>query len=191
MRDAYRNEGRDIVRRSMLPPPQPIFVPETADGLDSDMPLGSSPPLGSPNSRPKRSKSLMQKIRKMRDSPNVPVSNDYFEAPPSPESPSSAENAPAPTGATGRPTHRSQNSFLGRFTRKEGGISPTLEEAPYSQENSRSQDKDLPATPYGAASPGGYGTQGYFDNRSPERSNNFGRKQSLLKKVGRVVRGTR
>lgn len=61
-------------RRAALPPPKPIFVPE----VDAEFvaPSEPSPPL-SPGSGAgmKRSKSLLQRIRRMRESPNVPVKN--------------------------------------------------------------------------------------------------------------------
>ena len=59
-----------------IPPPQPIFVPESE--LDNGPP---SPPNAGYESAggggtPRRNKSIMQRIRKMRDSPNVPVGYD-------------------------------------------------------------------------------------------------------------------
>ncbi|KAG2023554.1 hypothetical protein CC2G_001194 [Coprinopsis cinerea AmutBmut pab1-1] len=102
-------EGRSrapVARRPGVPPPQPIFVPEAEIEQPS-----SSPPANAPGF-PKRSKSLMHRIRKMRDAPNVPVSSDFETRPPSsPSSPS----IPNQEGQSSRPTHRSQNSFLGRF----------------------------------------------------------------------------
>lgn len=79
-RDVYReyleenhpSPARRGGKRS-IPPPQPIFVPESE--LDGNGP--PSPPsagLESPGGNaPRRNKSLMQRIRKMRDSPNIPV----------------------------------------------------------------------------------------------------------------------
>lgn len=60
------NRPRMATRRSVVPPPQPIFVPDASEVTD---PSGS-PPVSSPGF-PKRSKSLMHRIRKMRDAPNV------------------------------------------------------------------------------------------------------------------------
>lgn len=58
-------------RRAALPPPQPIFVPGAEVGFAPSEP---SPPL-SPGGGAgmKRSKSLMQRIRRMRENPNIPV----------------------------------------------------------------------------------------------------------------------
>ncbi|KAJ7900277.1 Pal1 cell morphology protein-domain-containing protein [Mycena olivaceomarginata] len=167
---------RAHARRSQLPPPMPIFVPEGA--IDNGA-LPDSPE--SPGSFPKRNKSLMHRIRKMRDAPNVPVGDDE----------------PVTDGE--RPTHRSQNSFLGRFAGNNGrpatNMSPTSETSEsyvfIEPKKSVSKDdgpKDLPPTPGSGPENG----NGYFDE--PEASPNgggLGRKTSLMKKVGRVVRGTR
>ncbi|KAF9015096.1 hypothetical protein BDQ17DRAFT_1535828 [Cyathus striatus] len=162
-------------RRPLVPPPQPIFVP----GTDAVEPGTGSPPAGSPGF-PKRSKSLMQRIRKMRDAPNIPVGvQDYDNVPPSPTSPT--ENS-YPT----RPTHRTQNSFLGRF----GGATPRAPPAAEKPEPFiliEAQNKDLPAPPAGQST-----ELGYFDaaqQGASAGSPGLGRKQSLMKKVGRVVRG--
>jgi hypothetical protein len=204
-------------KRTPLPPPQPIFVPDAnhPDLIDA-VPL-SSPPL-----TPKRNKSLMQRIRKMRDAPNVPVGTPIstsvgeYDSADVPPSPSSMENHVYPVSAPVRPSHRSQNSFLGRFgggDRDRGGgggwgggkvdnISPTSD--------SLAVGKDLPATPqgqgYGSATPtplagvGEQDTLGYFDeyvggtnggdNTSPGAVAS-GKKTSMLKKVkGVVARGS-
>ncbi|CAL1695629.1 unnamed protein product [Somion occarium] len=74
----YLDEGqapaarRQQTKRSPLPPPQPIFVPEGE--LDTNPP--PSPPA-SPGAV-KRNRSIMHRIRKMRDAPNVPVGYDEF-----------------------------------------------------------------------------------------------------------------
>ncbi|OBZ79421.1 Uncharacterized protein YxjH [Grifola frondosa] len=163
-RDVYREyledapppsrEGRRQQTKRTIPPPQPIFVP---DG-DVDVPE-MSPTSGGPSS-PRRNKSIMHRIRKMRDSPNVPR----------PIPPSSAENSGV-THATAlpRPTHRSQASFLGRFGRaaNTGEVSPSdpAKGGTPSEEN---------AAGYFEGSPGGAG---------------LGRRASLLKKVKGVVKG--
>jgi hypothetical protein len=178
---------RVAARRSLVPPPQPIFVP---DQSDADVPP-SSPPLGSPGF-PNRSKSLMHRIRKMRDAPNVPVSADY-EQPPSPST--QAVNYQSDSNGT-RPTHRSQNSFLGRFG---GGtrINPaSVPEKPepfifIDAQNQNQTNKELPATPMngGMTPPGEESPPGvHFDG---SQGGPLGRKASLMKKVGRVVRGAK
>lgn len=172
---------RAASKRAPLPPPQPIFVPE-ANHPDLADPLGS-PTLasGSPSAVPKRNRSIMSRIRKMRDSPNVPVVADYETREADPPSPDGAEGS-----YPSRPTHRTQNSFMGRF----GGnkdTSPT-------QENYE-RAKDLPPTPYGqAASP--YQDQdglGYFEEQgyggAPGQAP--GRKTTIMRKVKGVVRGGR
>ncbi|KAJ6509472.1 Pal1 cell morphology protein-domain-containing protein [Mycena vitilis] len=178
---AEPSRSRAHARRSQLPPPMPIFVP---DGVADGVIAPDSP--GSPSSFPKRNKSLMHRIRKMRDAPNVPVNDD---------------EAVTDSSANGeRPTHRSQNSFLGRFGnngRTATNMSPTSEasETYVFIEPKAKDPKDLPPTPGsgGASSPPEH-SNGYFDEPEaapPSAGNGLGRKTSLMKKVGRVVRGTR
>ncbi|CAA7258682.1 unnamed protein product [Cyclocybe aegerita] len=184
-RESRDERARMVVRRSGVPPPQPIFVGEAAD---MEAPTGS-PPASSPGF-PKRSKSLMHRIRKMRDAPNVPVGPDY-EQPPSPTSPTD----PA------RPTHRSQNSFLGRFA----GGGPKASQAPpmtttatepFVLIETNQNNKELPPPPPNneTTPPGEYYSTGYFDTPGGSGTSpggGLGRKTSLMKKVGRVVRGTK
>ncbi|KAG5642454.1 hypothetical protein DXG03_002764 [Asterophora parasitica] len=169
---------RVATRRTLVPPPQPIFVPDPAEIPDAP---GLSPPLSAPGF-PKRSKSLMHRIRKMRDAPNVPVGSDYDQTPPSPTSLTDA------TSNTPRPTHRPQNSFLGRFggggARNASATSDKSEPFVYIEAN----NKELPAPPPGVVeSPPDVPVMGYFDNSANSGSPGLGRKTSLLKKVGRVV----
>lgn len=83
MREARSNGRRareDLTSRprgfNRIPPPQPIFVPEPVD--DEPGPevhiSQHSPSSGGANIG--RNKSIIQRIRKMRDSPNVPVGFD-------------------------------------------------------------------------------------------------------------------
>ncbi|KAG2369385.1 Pal1 cell morphology protein-domain-containing protein [Suillus spraguei] len=171
-------EGRRT-KRVGIPPPQPILVPE-AQGTDYD----SAPGSPSLSGVPKRTKSLMQRIRKMRDSPNVPMGFDEsVEPPPNPD-----------TYQSSRPTHRSQNSFLGRFSNGTGrpNTSPPSDEA-YVYVDDPRRDKRLPATPYAPATtrtPSTEDRRGYFDGTSSSPPlGGLGRKTSLLKKVKDVVRG--
>ncbi|KAK7059026.1 hypothetical protein VNI00_001650 [Paramarasmius palmivorus] len=178
-------------RRGTIPPPQPIFVPDPTTPT-GDQPIISSSP-GSAGF-PKRSKSLMQRIRKMRDAPNVPVGSDYDESPSSPNFPPS----PNPNGERERPTHRSQNSFLGRFGNSR---SPPPQEAPLSEPyvfidpTTNSRDKDLPPAPVTSTTPKEAASTGYFDpsngSTGVSPGGGLGRKTSIMKKVGRVVRGQR
>ncbi|KAF7306869.1 hypothetical protein MIND_00479100 [Mycena indigotica] len=170
---------RAHARRSQLPPPMPIFVPDSLSDDNSALPDSPGSP-GNNGNVPKRNKSIMQRIRKMRDAPNVPV-ND--------------EEPPAETSGE-RPTHRSQGSFLGRVKGRGGNpVSPTSETSEaYVFIEPRPGAKDLPVTPGSApaTSPGEHGSpNGYFDEGESPPSNGLGRKTSLMKKVGRVVRGTR
>lgn len=177
-------------RSPNIPPPQPIFVPESeADVNPSAVPPSPTGP-SSPGA-PKRTKSLMQRIRKMRDSPMVPPLYDdqvgIAEHDDSP--PSSAENAGGAQGqyAPQRPTHRSQNSFLGRFGGGPRGPkdlpSPSEEAFVYVEEPpSGRREKSLPRPP---TSPQDPGSDTYFDGAN----GGLGRKTSLLRKVKGVVKG--
>lgn len=166
-------EGRRA-RRTGIPPPQPILVPE-AHNTDYD----SAP--GSPSAAPKRTKSLMQRIRGMRDSPNVPVDFHEGDEPPSPN----AEMYQPPP----RPTHRSHNSFLGRFANGTNGVRPASDETYVYVDDAR-REKRLPATPGTTRTPSHEDKRGYFDGTpTSPGSGGLGRKTSLLKKVKGVVRG--
>lgn len=177
-------DPRTAARRSIAPPPRPIFADP------SEIALPESPPPTS-TAFPKRSKSLMHRIRKMRDSPNVPVGPDY-DQPPSPTSPTEAYS---PNGS--RPTHRSQNSFLGRF----GGASrqppvPEISEKPEPYIFIEPQNKELPVLPTSTSTQSeNTPSQGYPENpmnaTSSSPGERLGRKTSIMKKVGRVVRGTK
>ncbi|RXW13721.1 hypothetical protein EST38_g12142 [Candolleomyces aberdarensis] len=173
------SRSRAPPRRVGVPPPQPIFVPEATESLDSQT---GSPPANSPGF-PKRTKSLMQRIRKMRDAPNVPVGAEY-ETPPSPST---------PTGPTyeGRPTHKSQNSFLGRFGVKsnQSALPPSSYKRPepYIFIDNQNMDKALPAPPRAERDP--YAPENTAFTGSQQGGAQLGRKTSLIKRVGKVVRG--
>lgn len=181
------NRNRMNARRSLLPPPQPIFVGEPSDAEPA--PLGS-PPATSPG-LPKRSKSIMHRIRKMRDAPNVPVGNDYeVPLPPSPSTPTDA------TASSPRPSHRQQNSFLGRFAGNGPSANQQYQSSaePFVFIEATHHNKDLPAPP--PVEESGSGSGEYFDQQggtgtSPGGTGGLGRKTSLMKKVGRVVRGSK
>jgi hypothetical protein len=127
--------------RARHPPPQPIFMPETNECVaePNGTPPGTSPP-GSPSGAPKRSKSLMQRIRTMRDNPNVPAGDAYYDA-------GDAGDEPAGAGpSVARPTHRTQRSFIGGSgagggaRRRDGPSSPDDDAVVY-------VEKDLPTRP--------------------------------------------
>ncbi|KAH9004377.1 Pal1 cell morphology protein-domain-containing protein [Lactarius hatsudake] len=76
-RDDLASRSRGPNRPNNIPPPQPIF-----DGPGPEPELYSPQPSpGSGGANLGRNKSLMQRIRKMRDSPNVPVGFDERDAP--------------------------------------------------------------------------------------------------------------
>lgn len=158
-----------------LPPPQPIFI---SDSVGEDDVIAGTPGGG----MPKRSKSLMQRIKKMRDSPNVPVDSDYQSAPGTPD---------GDEPRASRPTHRTQNSFLGRFNKPESPTEPFI--LVDAQTN-----KNLPSVPYGGT-PGSPSSprDDYFDRANGSRdtqspgavgSPGLGRKTSLMKRMKGVVR---
>jgi Pal1 cell morphology protein len=183
-KDGRDTRDRDrIARRSIAPPPQPIFVAEPSE-IDPESPLPTS--MGFP----KRSKSLMQRIRKMRDSPNVPVGPDY-DVPPSPSSPTDAYSPNGP-----RPTHRSQNSFLGRFggTSRANQSPGTEKPEPYVFIDAQTQtNKELPVLPTSTSAPDEDIPSQYYPESPPSSppGERLGRKASIMKKVGRVVRGAK
>lgn len=158
-----------------IPPPQPIFI---GDRPESE----GHPPQASPGSAGAnlgRNKSIIQRIRRMRDSPNVPVGfDDRIDT--------RADGVPSPTssaesGSHGRQAHRRGESILGRFTRGgRGDTSPASPVEPYVYVDDRS--KELPATP---TSP----VDRYSDGPSSPGTG-LGRTTSILKRVrGVVVRG--
>ena len=165
-------------RRAALPPPQPIFVP----GADVDfIPPDASPPLSpgiGAGMSMKRSKSLLQRIRRMREKPNVPVANvDGDDVQTTYES-----------GGSGYPNHKSQNSFPGRLAGgdfKEQLPSPQ-EEVTYVPDEA-AKNKNLPRTP--KINSGNPSEPNYFDQQTGTEQTGLGRKPSLMQRVGVVVRG--
>ncbi|KAG6381120.1 hypothetical protein JVT61DRAFT_5518 [Boletus reticuloceps] len=170
------------------------MVPDAHDAPLSDVEIV---PI-SPSGIPKRTKSLMQRIRKMRDSPNVPVGYDDE----TPHSPTPADHyQPAP-----RPMHRSHNSLFGRLaggngihTDRRGNMkentSPVLDNSEtYVYIEDPRKEKQLPATPHATTTvrtPSGEDRHAVYDGApgSPGSGAALGRKTSLLKKVKDVVRG--
>jgi hypothetical protein len=129
----------------------------------------------------------------MRDAPNVPAGPDY-EQPPSPSSPTE-HSYPGANGNSRpiRPTHRTQNSFLGRFggarTNQAGSDKPE----PFVYIDAQN-NKELPAPPRATRETSGEDRPSgeYFDGATGigaagPTSQGLGRKTSLMKKVGRVV----
>jgi len=191
--DSQQSARRQPTRKTSVPPPQPIFVPEP----EEDISIPVSPVSGSPGAGMKRSRSLMHRIRKMRETPNVPV--NHADAP-------ADEYASPPSPGAARPTHRSQNSFLGRFGRVANGNgngreytgSPTADNEPYVYVDVH-KDKQLPKPPLGSSGASSEnGVDGYFDPNHGSAGEShggggggggLGRRRSLLQKVGKVVKG--
>lgn len=191
-----------------LPPPQPLNLPGTnaVRPETADMYASGSPP--SPGfaaaGQPKRSKSLMQKFRKMRDMPNVPIGAPDGEEDVSP--PSSLENysngangSGAENARTGRPSHRHNNSFfgkkIGRNTSAQGGpITPTREASTEQYVYvEKSSQKALPPRPQETPASPGYDKEDYFNAPGSPGSpitpggTGMGRKASLLRKMKGVL----
>jgi hypothetical protein len=179
-----RSNGRrtreDVTSRprgtNRIPPPQPILVGDRPD--PGAYPLQSSPGSGGANLG--RNKSIIQRIRRMRDSPNVPVGFDERME-------TGADGVPSPTSSTesgshGRQAHHRGDSFLGRFTRGRGDSLPASPVEPYIYVN-HDRAKELPPTP---VSPGNR----YSDGPSSPGAG-LGRTTSILKKVRGVVRGSK
>jgi hypothetical protein len=174
---ADTNRGHPVTRKHNLankaPPPKPLALP----GEDL-----RTPPLSSDDqavqvsgATTKRSRSLMQRIRKMRETPNVPVESAAGETETAPT------NAPLP----GRPTHRPSNSFLGRlgrgnaFAEQDDLVQPTSTigngQPPPPVDKSSPEPVDEPTTDQSGNNPGA-------DGGSMER------KTSLMRKVVRGVK---
>lgn len=162
---------REPIRKTTLPPPQPIFVP----GADVDfVPPEPSPPL-SPGGGAgmKRSKSLIQRFRRMRENPNMPLNNGD----------SNGVQNTYESGGSGRPNHKSQNSFAGRLAG--GGIReqlPSPQEEDMYVPDEAAKNKNLPRLPETDSANSG---EGYFQ----QQTDVLGRKLSLMQRVGDVVRG--
>ncbi|KAI0756894.1 Pal1 cell morphology protein-domain-containing protein [Daedaleopsis nitida] len=203
-RDVYREyleenhptPARRPTKRN-IPPPQPIFVPEGDLDNNPPSPTSAGPETPSGNT-PRRNKSIMQRIRKMRDSPNVPVGNYDDDGQRRDLSPNSyGENFGAPHDSSlqarspSRPTHRSQGSFLGRFGRAANTAQPTTpsdDAFVYVDHVPTKKDKSLPTPPKDGTPSGEYAD--YFGGAEVGASaTGLGRKTSLLKKVGTVVKG--
>lgn len=207
--DSRPAQARRPSVRGNIPPPQPIFVP----GVTEDVGGQISPSLPSPGApgQPKRSKSIMQKIRRLRDAPNVPMGGDYDDdrdgSPPSSLENYQQDGAGALSdggGRAGRPTHRHQNSFFGRFGR--GGnnagsksadeYSPTHEQFTFVERSGGNRGKELPPRPPGVTPEPLHDKDDYFSGpitpSSPNTPGNggLGRKTSLMKKVKGVVRAS-
>jgi hypothetical protein len=178
--------------RRTIPPPQPIFAP------GADMPLMDEPSSSPPSGSPKRSKSIMNRIRRMRDSPNVPVDQGAYPANPIYNSPPS----PSENTYPGRPGHKHQNSFLGKFNGGPQRRTSKDDTSPQSDASEKfvyvdavrrskdSQRKELPPTPLSSGNVNTPETNvdGYFEDANAS-GGGIGRKGSLLRKVGRAVRG--
>jgi len=187
---AARHQARRE-HRAQLPPPQPIFVD---DNLANSAPEDMEPSSPTRPGAPKRSKSLMQRIRKMRDNPNVPAGSaqdEYIES-----DAAVVTDAERPSRSA-RPTHRAQMSFMGR-TGGNGAVNTGG--GPYDDSRSpRAEkddqfvyvEKDLPSAP-GARSPG---ENAYFDETyngvggAGNGGAGLGRKTSLMKRAKGLMRG--
>ncbi|KAI0669800.1 hypothetical protein C8Q78DRAFT_146059 [Trametes maxima] len=177
-RDVYREyldehhpspSRRQPNSKRALPPPQPIFMPEGEFDNNPPSPTAVGGTPGSPSGNaPRRNKSIMQRIRKMRDAPNVPVGQYDNE--------DGSGRDPSPASA-------------GRHGRTNGGQSSVSDEAfVYVDHVPMKKEKSLPTPPRDGYSPGEH-SNGYFDSEMGVGGAGLGRKTSLLKKVRGVVKG--
>jgi len=169
-----RHSSRTNRVRSTLPPPQPIDLPGSR-ALDPPSPTYPESPYQQGGANVGRNKSIMARIRKMRDAPNVPVTNhDDSES-------ERDENGNNPGENSVRPGHKHQPSFLGRFRGgpppARGATSPDGEFV-YVED---AKEKDLPSPP----PPADY----FVAPSSSERG--VSRKTSLMNKIKGGVRGRR
>jgi hypothetical protein len=129
----------------------------------------------------KRSKSLMQRIRRMRENPNMPVNNGNGDG----------VQTTYESGGSGRPNHKSQNSFAGRLVG--GGVKdqlPSPQEEDTYVPDEVTKNKNLPRLP--KIDSANSGEAGYFEQQpdvEQSPTNGLGRKRSLMQRVGGVVRG--
>jgi hypothetical protein len=108
----------------------------------------------------------------MRENPNMPMTNG-----------DDVQNT-YESGGSGRPNHKSQNSFAGRLAGgaiKEQLPSPREEDTYDADETAKY--KNLPRLP--AIDRTDSGEAGYFE----QQGDGLGRKMSLIQRVGEVVRG--
>ncbi|KAG8925767.1 hypothetical protein FRC02_009437 [Tulasnella sp. 418] len=196
-----RNRAREAElppRRSKLPPPQPIALPgfnpdQSADDQGSPtLPYSPEKPGGM-----KRSKSIMQRIRKMRDNPNVPLGGggpgNGYDAPYTPMKTPGVGPVYEEDYATDVPTNKQKRGQHKHSNSQGSGGAPappamrprgnSLGETYYSEP----REKALPAPP----PPSSYNTVeqnggGYFDKSGPGGAG-IGRKTSLYAKMKGVV----
>lgn len=205
LRDVHK-EDRPTARRretrSQLPPPAPIALPGQWTGPSGDEPLPSPSNYVSSDGTPKRSKSLLGRIKKMKENPNIPLSateERSTESSPTAEKFANGDRQVSPQPP--RPGHRSHNSFLGVFQLKDRGKhSSSGQES--SDTPSHEDVKRLPNLPHNHSTPNFTPPEkksgDYFERPSTSAggpstspSGGLGRKQSLMQRVVRGVRGTK
>ncbi|KZW02000.1 hypothetical protein EXIGLDRAFT_760229 [Exidia glandulosa HHB12029] len=208
LRDVYKDylDERPTPKRretrSNLPPPAPIALPGQSTGAVNDPLPSPSNYTSSQDGTPKRSKSLLGRIKKMKENPNIPLSATEER---SAESSPTAEKFPngdrQVSRQPARPGHRSHNSFLGVFQHKERSA-PRSANGQESFDIAREDAKGLPNLPHNHStpnfSPPEKKSADYFDRPStssggPPTSPNggLGRKASLMQRVVRGVRGNK
>ena len=187
--DTDNERSRFTSRRGAqrAPPPKPIAVPGgKVEHYNAEDQLSAEPE--SPGT--KRSRSLIQRIRNMRENPNIPVTSQI----------DTYDSTASVTGVkSSRPNHRSNNSFLGRFGRSP--ITPSFETQPTSPFSDKSavanddgsKEKQLPKLPGAKLVSAGIASgEGYFDQRGDSGDTAPGtavsRRASLMRKVVSGVR---
>lgn len=221
-RDHRPPMAKRLPTRATMPPPQPIFPPDASGFVqneEAEPGTPTSPSWYAGEQRPgapKRSLSIMNRVRKMRENPNVPVSADDAEEANIEESEmeqveSGQQNYSSSTdghgqGRNGRTSHRPQNSngngngFFGRFGRSVTSHEriPQTQEVRNGRERSRTTGGVPPATAdhyvlvdegrNTRALPNSPVSASGSPPASPNGGGLFGRKNTIMKKMKGVVK---
>ncbi|KZV77461.1 hypothetical protein PENSPDRAFT_660192 [Peniophora sp. CONT] len=175
---SHEERPRNARRPTAIPPPAPIFGDEPLP--QEEMGPSSYAAPSSPNGGAGlgRNKSLMQRIRKMRDAPNVPVG--------APGGPTAAFDEPE-RGASlgGRPRERSKPAQYGRSQSQTRGPGPTSPDSFVYVDDPKM--KELPVAPADLSPRSGHSEEGYFSSATTGGGGGVGRKGSIMRRMRGVV----
>ncbi|VDB86524.1 unnamed protein product [Peniophora sp. CBMAI 1063] len=172
---AHEDRPRNQRRPTAIPPPAPIFGDESLAQEE----VFAAPTSPSGGAGLGRNKSLMQRIRKMRDAPNVPVG--------APGGPTAAFDESEQRGASlgGRPTQRTKPAQYGRSQSQTRGPGPTSPDSFVYVDDPKM--KDLPAAPADLSPRSGHSEEGYFSSNPNGGGGGVGRKGSIMRRMRGVV----
>lgn len=175
----HEERPRNARRPSAIPPPAPIFGDEPLAQEETYGPPSSYTAPTSPNGGAGlgRNKSLMQRIRKMRDAPNVPVG--------APGGPTASFDDSEVRGASlgGRPRERTKPVQYGRSQSQTRDPGPTSPDSFVYVDDPKM--KELPVAP--DMSPrSGHSEEGYF-SATATAGGGVGRKGSIMRRMRGVV----